>query len=227
MRIKITTRRVRLNGDGTRTVLSESSATPLGPRTSGTAARFIGLAAMCIGVVQLALGVWGGRSDAAAATVIRASAPCQPQRLTRAIPGESPTTPGDCRIERAVVVSRTRSSTRGGMNYYLVTRTSAGTRDKTPIAAVSGLRLWNRAKPDQRLKVQRFVTPGYALSGKILAIADDESVVLARAHPDSGARPNLVNAVMGATFLLVGLAIVVRRTRSRYPGSTRTARSAR
>jgi len=167
---------------------------------------------MCLGLMQLSCGVWGSRSDAAAATVIRASASCRPQRLTTAAPDQSVAVSDDCRIDRAVVVARTRTSSRGGMSYCVVTRTNAGTRDKTPLAPLSGLSLWNRLRPDQPLKLQRFVTPGYALTGKILAIADDESFALARAHPDSGARPNLINAFMGAAFLAVGLAIFVRRT---------------
>ena len=119
--------------------------------------------------------------------------------------------PEECRLERAVVVARTRSSTRGGMTYYLVTRTSAGTQDKTPLARVPGLSLWKRVKPDQPITVQRFVAPGYALTGKILAIADNESFALARAHPDSGAHPNAVNTFMGGAFLLLGLAIFAQR----------------
>ena len=105
-------------------------------------------------------------------------------------------------------------SGRSSHSYAVVTLTATGTRDNSPLAGPAVSRFWGRLKPTQRVTVQRFVAPGYHLTGKVVAIANDTSVAMTRYHPDSGTHYDAMDAFLGTVTAGVGIALLVARRRS-------------
>jgi len=161
---------------------------------------------MVIGLGQTVYGVHAARSSLAAAPIYRASASCRLPAIDSAAPAA-----GDaCRTQPAVIVARTlysgRSSSR---SYYLETVTPDGRRESSVIAGRS-IAFWRRVQPTERVTLQRFVAPGYYLTGKITAIADSQGVALTRFHPDSGSHRESGYALMGIMIFISTLLIYVR-----------------
>ena len=212
-KINVVTRRVRVNSDGTRTVIEESSGSIEPKQIRGRPSAWIGWLVTAAGVAQLAYGYWAGKSDESVTPVFHAAPSCQTQVAT-ARDSLRATAADQCRIESAVVVSLDRSSSRGSRSYNVVTLTAAATRDNTPLAGPAVGRFWGRLKPTQRVTVQRFVAPGYHLTGKVVAIADDTSAAMSRYHPDSGTHYDAMNGFLGMVTAGVGIALLVVRRRS-------------
>ena len=167
--------------------------------------RWIILAMMLIGLVQGSYFFWAGRSALAAAPIFRADESCKPPKLDSlpSIIG------GACRVESAVVVEATYNSGRSGRTYKLVTRSADGTRNITTLAGAQSMALWRRVQPTQRVVLQRFVAPGYYLTGKITAIADSAGFAMTRYHPDSRTHYEGMFATIGLLMFACTFALLV------------------
>ena len=205
-RVKITiqTTRVRVNPDGTRTVLTDSDTKVEVNRrpSSRRNRRRFAIAVVAFGLVQMGYASWAGRSDFAAASVFRADANC------RSYAADSV-----CRMEPAVVVERKTVSARHGTSYYLTTVSSDGRRDYTPLVGSTGTRFWNRVRPTEPISVQRFVAPGYHLTGSITAFGDSTGWVMTRYNPDSGTHYEGVSAFLGVLIAITGIMLYVKALR--------------
>ena len=204
-RVKITiqTTRVRVNPDGTRTVLTDADSRVAVRRPgSRRSSRRIAIAVIALGLVQMGYESWAARSDLAAASVFRSDTGCQ-----------SHTADSVCRLEPAVVVARKTINTRSGTTYTLTTVTSDGTRDYTPLVGLTGTRFWSRVRPTEPISVQRFAAPGYHLTGSITAFGDSSGWVMTRYNPDSGTHYQGVGALLGLLIAATGVLLYVRALR--------------
>lgn len=209
VKINVHTTRVRLNPDGTRTILSESAAAA--PRSRRPPSKWAGMLFAVIGFAQMAYGMWAGHSDAVVAPLLRGSESCQLGHLaSREADVPSTNGPAACQLEHAVVVRRYISSSRNVTHYHIVTVTPTGERDDVPVVGRAAVQLWNRVQPTQGITLQRFVLPGYHLTGDVIAVGDSGGAAMSRSHPDSGTRYNLVNAVIGGALFVTGMVMVAR-----------------
>ena len=209
--VNVHTTRVRLNPDGTRTVLSDSNDARRVGSLRRPPPRWAGILFAIIGFVQLGYGLWAAHSDSLATAVLRRSASCQIAQLTREPADEAPAEIiPTCRTEKAVVIDHYISTSRRRSSYHIVTLTPVGKRDNSSVVSWAGTQLWNRVQPAERISIQRFVRPGYHLTGAILALADSTGWALTRSHPDSGAQNNLVNILMGGVLFVAGLTLFVQ-----------------
>lgn len=208
--LNVHTTRVRVNPDGTRTILSESdgrSATTSRRR----APRWAGVLFSVIGFAQMAYGLWASHSDSMATPLLRQSASCQIAQLAPSSGAEaSGETIPVCRVEKAVVVRRHTTTSRRRTRYYIETVTPIGKHDDIPVVGWKGSQLWSRVQPTERIAIQRFVRPGFHLTGDVIALGDDAGSALSQSHPDSGAQNNLVNILMGAVLFVTGLVTFAR-----------------
>ena len=216
VKVNVTTTRVRLNPDGTRTVLSRINSSTVGRSLASMRrpSKLVAIIMSVLGVLQLSYGVWAGRSDAQVASIMRHSESCQLRQLTMpntdnqlmpvSLPGHAVAT---CQVEKAIVVDAYASSSRSGTTYRVVTLRQDGTRDNTRLTTRGAYQFWKRLRPTELIVAQRFVTPGYHLTGKVLALADSAGTATSRDHPDSGAYPNAVAILMGGLLFAVGIAI--------------------
>lgn len=221
VRVKVRTTRIRLNSDGRRTVLSGISSSRVGRGLASMRrpSKLVSTFMATIGFVQLSYGSWAASSDAHAARLIRGNESCQLARLTRPTTGAqlSSTSPaaapqrGPCQLEKAIVVNPYASSSRHGTTYHVVTVRPDGSRDNTSLATRGAYRFWKRMRPNELITVQRFVTPGYQLSGEVLALSDSAGVALSPLHPDSGAYPNAVSILAGGLLLVLGVMTFPRK----------------
>ena len=116
-----------------------------------------------------------------------------------------------------IVARHTRSSQRSGLNYWLVTVTPEGSRDDSPLA-YRDAKLWDRVRPTQRIKAQRFVAPGFHLTGSITAFADDTGMAFTWYHPDAGTHLQFANMLIGGGIAVVGVLVMLRqRSRIQAP----------
>ncbi|HVX39507.1 MAG TPA: hypothetical protein VHB25_08025 [Gemmatimonadaceae bacterium] len=221
--VNVTTRRVRVNPDGTRTVISETTesrpATGSTLRASGrgTSARrkWIILAMIGVGAAQASYGAWSGWSDEKMAPVYHASPSCQTQWLDAAAnaTGRTPADGDACRVESVMISRKHWYSGRQTTTYYLETVRADGHRDDTPMAWRTGNAFWQRVRPTERILVQRFVAPGYHLTGAIMAFADAAGRGMSRDNPDSGTHYPSMNMFLGGAIALTGLLLLVRLQR--------------
>ena len=204
VKVNVTTTRVRRNPDGTRTVLSRmnSSAVGRGLASMRWPSKLVAIIMSVLGFLQLSYGVWAGRSDARAASIMHRSESCQLQPAS--LSGHSV---ASCQIEKAIVVEAYASSSRSGTTYHVVTLRPDGTRDDTRLTARGAYKFWKRLRPTELIVAQRFVAPGYHLTGRVLALADSAGTAMSRDHPDSGAYPNAVAILMGGLLFAVGIAM--------------------
>lgn len=197
--------RIRVN------VVSKGGNSP-SARSAGTLrdrARWTVIILMLLGLGETLYGVHATRSSMAAAPLYRGSASCHLPRADSVL-----VAPTDvCRNEPAVIVARTWYSSRNSSrSFYLETVTPDGRRDKTVLAGRS-LSFWRRVQPTERVTLQRFVAPGYYLTGKITALADSQGIGLTRFHPDSGSHRESGYALMGIMIFVSMLVIYVRSLR--------------
>ena len=204
VKVNVTTTRVRRNPDGTRTVLSRmnSSAVGRGLASMRWPSKLVAIIMSVLGFLQLSYGVWAGRSDARAASIMHRSESCQLQPASL-----SGHLVASCQIEKAIVVEAYASSSRSGTTYHVVTLRPDGTRDDTRLTARGAYKFWKRLRPTELIVAQRFVAPGYHLTGRVLALADSAGTAMSRDHPDSGAYPNAVAILMGGLLFAVGIAM--------------------
>jgi hypothetical protein len=222
LRVNVVARRVRVNPDGTRSVVSETHYPQETLPRKRSRSWWFSLAFALFGMGQLGYGAWAAESDAAAAAVFRADQSCSSRWIDRRQPAlVAPH--GACRLDTATVVARqTRSSQRSGLDYWLVTVTPDGSRDDSPLL-YRDAKLWDRVKPTQRIMAQRFVAPGFHLTGSITAFADDTAMAFTWYHPDAGTHLQFANMLIGGAIAGVGI-IVMLRQRSR-PRAARLVRA--
>ena len=213
LKLNVVTTRVRLNPDGTRTVLSQVNSRTGGRRVTSTRrpSRLVAIVLAALGFFQLSYGLWAGRSDAQAESIMHASESCQLQRLMTPLPAPSPA--ASCQIEKAIVVSAYASSSRHGTSYHVVTLRPDGANDDTRLTARGAYQFWKRLRPTELIAAQRFVAPGYHLTGEVLALADSAGTAMSRDHPDSGAYPNAVAVLMGGLLFAAGIVMFVSAAR--------------
>jgi hypothetical protein len=199
VRINIVTRRVRVSSDGTRTVIA--------PRRH---AKWIAAAMVAVGPLQAAYGVWASRSDAAAAERYHLSKSCEMNA------GDSMSSMANavCRLEPTVVYGRHSHTSRSRAKYYLLTVSQTGTRDVTPLYGSGAKELWERVRPTQRIVLQRFVAPGYHLTGQVMAYSDSVGRSITSYHPDAGTRYSAVMASLGVLLFMTGAALLVSWSRT-------------
>ena len=224
VKVNVVTRRVRVNRDGTKTILSGFNASPVGRGLASLRpkrpSKLVAVVLSLLGFMQMAVGISEGHSDSLAAAVMSQSESCQIARVASAgagAPSPAPdeqTAPPVCRIEPAIVIDHYTGSSRYSTTYHVVTVRPDGTRDDIPIAARSGTQLWKRLRPTELIFAQRFVVPGYHLSGRVLALADSAGSAMSRLHPDSGGLPNAAFALMGGILFATGMAMFVSARRA-------------
>lgn len=189
--------------------------------------RFVAIVVAALGLLQLTYGAWAAHSDALAGQIIRTSESCQLQRLMTPIAGRQRSVGGPCQIEKAIVVDAYISSSRSGTRYHVITLQPSGTRDNTQLTARGAYPFWRRLRSTELIAAQRFVAPGYRLTGRVLALADTAGTAMDPDHPESGAYPNAIAMFMGSVLFAVGIAMSARaRPRAAAPPhaeySTRT-----
>src|SRR5690348_10075948 len=224
VKVNVVTRRARVNRDGTTTILSGFNASPVGRGLASLRperpSKLIAVILSLLGFLQMVVGISEGHSDGLAASLMRRDEACQIARIAFVGAGgsSSPSSNGAavpaCRIEPAIVIDPYVGSSRYSTTYHVVTVRPDGTRDDTPIAARSGTQLWKRLHPTELISVQRFVAPGYHLSGKVLALGDTGGTAMSRLHPDSGGLPNAAVAFLGGILFAVGTAMFVSARRA-------------
>lgn len=218
VKVNVHTTRVRVNPDGTRTVLADSSPARGRSRSKRPPRKWVGVLFSFIGFVQMAYGMWAAHSDSLTAPLVHGNESCQIARLAPRDPSDlatvslagSPSAPAACHIEPAVVVRRYASSSHNVMHYHVVTVTPTGTHDDVPVVGRAGMQLWNRVQPTERIAVQRFVVPGYHRTGDVIAMGDSLGATLSRWHPDAPNQNNLVNILMGGVLFVTGMALFVK-----------------
>jgi hypothetical protein len=203
VKISVHTTRIRVNPDGTRTVLSDQdSRVEVRRPKSRRNSRRIAIAVVAFGLVQMGYSSWAGRSDLAAASRFKSDANCRSHAADSV-----------CGLESAVVVERKTISARHGTSYYLTTVSSNGTRDYTPLVGLTGTRFWDRVKPTQPISIQRFVAPGYHLTGSITAFSDSSGWVMTRYNPDSGTHYEGASAFLGFLITVTGSILYLKALR--------------
>lgn len=215
VKVNVQTTRVRVNPDGTRTVLSQTNSSPVRRRAlfkTRRPSKLVAVLMSSIGFAQMAYGMWAGHSDALAASLMHRSESCQLATLSLA---DASTTPvagvtATCRVEQAIVIDAYRTTSRSSITYHVVTARPDGSRDNTRLTARGAYRFWMRLRPSELINAQRFVTPGYRLTGKVLALADSAGTAMSRDHPDSAAYPNAANTIVGALLFVLGLVMFVQ-----------------
>ena len=211
--VNVHTTRVRVNPDGTRTVLSDAVSTPVHHtgRKRRRPSKLVAVLMSAIGFVQLAYGMWAAHSDSLAASLMHRSESCQIATLSL---GDASTPPAGvtptCRVERAIVTETYRTTSRSSVTYHVVTTSPDGSRDNTRLTARGAYQFWSRLSPSEVIHAQRFITPGYRLTGEVLALADNAGAAMSRDHPDSSAYPNAANTIVGALLFVLGLVMFVQ-----------------
>lgn len=169
-------------------------------------------ALIAYGAFLMAYSAWAAASDRKATKLFRESTDCERRTQDSAAFVSSP-----CRIERAVVVERTWHSTKGdGAAYELVTRSAQGRRDDIQMLEKPSVLFWRRVAPGESISVQRFVAPGYRLTGSITALSDKHGWTLMPAHPDRETHNRRVFIVLGGVLFTGGALLArswVRRSR--------------
>ena len=173
--------------------------------------RWYAIVLFTLGLAETAYEAWTYRSYVAAAPMYHASESCRMPTM------DSVPTMGDgvCRREFGVDVAAKTSSGKGGTSYRLLTVSPDGTRDDASLFGPNSRTFFRRVKPTERLALQRFVAPGYSLTGKITAFADSTGSVLTRYHPDAGQRYHMILAIAALAMTVVAGAVYlssIRRT---------------
>ena len=118
---------------------------------------------------------------------------------------------GQLTFGAARVLSLDTFSGKGGLRYNLRLAAIAGASERVSLGSSrESYQFWISLRPGQLLRVQRFAAAGYHLTQRIVAVSDGQATMMTLHSPDSGARPNMVNVVLGSTALLVGLLIALR-----------------
>lgn len=221
VKLNVHTTRVRVNPDGSRTILSDSGF-PAGrrPTSRRRPPAWAALLFSLIGFVQMSFGMWAWHSDSLATPLLHGSESCQLAQVmaqhgtdgTVTLQAAAPPSSAlaACRIESAVVTRRYTSSSRHVTHYHVATVTPTGRRDDIPVAGRAGSQLWSRVQPTERITLQRFVLPGYHLSGDVIALADSAGAAMSRYHPDSNYQNNLVNVLAGGLLFVLGMVMFVK-----------------
>jgi hypothetical protein len=165
---------------------------------------------LSLGLIETAYEAWTYRSYMAAAPVYHASESCRMPTM------DSLSSVGDgaCRREFVVVVAARTTSGKGGTTHRLLTVSPDGTRDDASLFGPDSRAFFRRVKPTERLAVQRFVAPGYSLTGKVTAFADSAGSVLTRHHPDAGQRYHVVLAIAALAMTVVAAAVCLTTIKS-------------
>lgn len=184
-------------------LLKERAATPA--RAPWRRAMFRVWAAIgIIGGLFIAHGSWAYRSDRAARAAYLASPSCAAERLTAPVVADG--TDG-CTIERASIVRLDEyTGGKGGRRYWVRVLQPSGRADAVPIGSGAVARqFWVRQKPLGAVWLQRFVSPGYHLSGHVSGIADEQEAVASLESPVTRAQPNGIELALGLSMLLMGI----------------------
>src|SRR5690242_12068350 len=134
---------------------------------------------------------WAARSNTAAFRLFRNSESCLlPETSLDSI------VPGICRLEWPMTAIA-RYPARSNEPYAIATRSPDRTLETTAITP-QGHELFLRVgKPaGGRLVVQRFVAPGFYLTGKITAFADSVGSAVSKYHPNSGMHTESLRAIV-------------------------------
>ena len=175
--------------------------------------RWYAIVLLSLGLVETAYEAWTYRSYMAAAPVYRASESCRmPTMDSLASVGD-----GACRREFGVVVAVKTTNGKGGTTYRLLTVSPDGTRDDVSLFGPATRAFIRRVKPTERLALQRFVAPGYSLTGRITAFADSAGAVLTRYHPDAGQRYHIILAIAALAMTVVAAAVCLTTVRVSRP----------
>jgi hypothetical protein len=227
VKFKVTTKRVMVAPDGTRTVVADDAAR-VGRLGGATIQRrnIVGMLSVLGALGLVGAGIRDGRSDAAARIVYESSPSCALRyvRPRGSVALDSSATPADgagdsvppagaCHVEQATISALDRTSGKGGMRYRMSTVQETGARDRVSLGSGStAARFWGRMKPTGIVRIQRFVAPGYHLSGRVAAVADSAGGVVSLDSPARPGHPNGVNILLGSLLLITGL-LFLRRPR--------------
>ena len=183
-------------------LMKEHAETPR-PSSPRTVMRLVWVALSIIGGAFVAHGHLSYRDDAAAHAAFLASPSCAAERLDT--PVVAPGSDG-CRIERATIVSLAEHTGKGGHRYsFRVRQPSARTEGVAIGGDPMARQFWARQKRRGSVWLQRFVSPGYRLTGRVSRIADDSAAVTSVESPVTRAQPNGVEVLLGLLMLPIGI----------------------
>ena len=174
--------------------------------------RWYAIVLLALGFVETTYEAWTYRSYLAAAPIYHASESCRMPTMD-----SLPSLAGACRREFGVVVAAKTTSGKGGTTYRLLTVAPDGTRDDVSLFGPDTRTFIHRVRPTERLALQRFVVPGYSLTGKITAVADSAGSILTRYNPDAGQRYHLVLAIAAFAMTAVVAAVYLSTVRVSGP----------
>lgn len=199
--------------------IASASVTSRDERSAPGHGRWFVLLLMALSLGHAAYQCWAYRSDAAASQVFHGSDSCLPLSAD----STSAAVSGACRREYALVVGRRTigsGTSRSRVRYRLLTISSDGTREDTELTSYDAAAFWRRMKAGDRIALQRFVAPGFSLTGEVTAFADSLSSVGTYYHPDSRARSHGLLAtsslgVLAVASLMLWLSVVAARGQPR------------
>ena len=173
----------------------------------------VAAALIAYGAFLMLHSAWASTSDRKAAVLFRASSGCELRTQD-----SLSLVPAPCRIESAVVLERRWYTTKGdGTAYDLVIRSARGTRDEMQMYEKATVLFWRRAAPGEVITVQRFVAPGYRLTGSITALGDKRGWIMMPTHPDRPRQNEGVFILLGGFLLTCGTLLSaswIRRSRA-------------
>ena len=179
--------------------------------------RWYAIVLLALGLIETTYEAWTYRSFLAAAPIYHASESCRIP-TTDPLPNVGGAV---CRREFAVVVAVKTTSGKGGTTYRLLTVSPDGTRDDVSLFGPDTRTFIRRVRPTERIAVQRFVAPGYSLTGKITAFADSAGSVQTRYNPDAGQRYHLILTIAALAMTVVAAAVYLSTIRVfRRPAAT-------
>lgn len=152
---------------------------------------------------------WAAKSNASAFPLFRASESC---RLPLSTSADS-VRQGACRLESAIVVGAGVSYRRQKYYYSVNSQFPDGTRELTSLLMPLDQAFWSRTRVGRHVKVQRFIAPGFHITGKVTALIDSDAFALTRYHPDSGTHNESFRARVGVLLFGIsfGLFVMLRR----------------
>ncbi|GAC1647329.1 MAG: hypothetical protein NVS4B3_01200 [Gemmatimonadaceae bacterium] len=166
--------------------------------------------AIALGVAVMGFGTWATASDAGAAQLLRRSPSCALDRgaaagRTLALGSTDAITHPSCVLETATIVALRTYSSRHGLRYWMQTVEASGQRDDLSLGTTAAAAaLWGRQRTTGTLRIQRFIAPGFHLTGRAIAALDEGGSAKTVDNPLSVTRPNLATFVLGFTLLLTG-----------------------
>jgi hypothetical protein len=168
-----------------------------------------------LGIAQLGYGGWAAWSDAAVKPVFAADHSC----ALAAFADTAGRAGGACTFSVVIVSSRDDYGGKSGSRYSVRVYDASEHHERVSLGGSPDAHtFWRRLIVGQPLRLQRFVAPGYHVTGRVVAVNDGRNSLMSTDSPSSPAAPNFVNIFMGLVTTILGLAFLrARRDRPLPP----------